>query len=240
MVRLFLSLLALVVAGADTLPAALAAEGKEPEPVRVGIVAFEDIQQSGLGHERQLWEDLARKDRSLSFRLAVGTYGDVLHWLEEESIDIACLPPGVFSQTLADEGETERASEPGTSARNEDHYELLAGVGLTAAQSPWADAQRRTPGYHSQYRSLCVVRKDSKLNTLDELRAAAGAGKIEFLLVHPLSVAGCIAPLKAFSLIGIHPHPEQIRFTYSHSESLRLAAEADAERTRVAFVWDDA
>ena len=197
--------------------------------VRVGVVAFEDF-HAGLADPRKLCQDLSQQDASLHWRLAAGTYGDVLHWIEHGFVDVALMPAGVFVQTFVDEG------------RSAPRYrcDFLAGAALPPAHSPWAAEDRRRPGYHATYRSVCVVPARSALTTIDQLRLAAMRGEVEFLFVHPLSASGYIAPLHALLTHGIRPRRDQVRFTYSHSESLRLVSQTVAGPTRVAFVWDDA
>ena len=70
---------------------AVQADASEPVGVRVGVVAVEDS-----AAELRLWEavfsEMSRKHvPRLKFRIAVGTYGDVLHWMEQELIDVAVL-----------------------------------------------------------------------------------------------------------------------------------------------------
>jgi predicted acylesterase/phospholipase RssA/ABC-type phosphate/phosphonate transport system substrate-binding protein len=196
-----------------------------PVDVRVGIVAYQDFQHDFPNYE-SLLNELAKKSATrFKFHLAPGTYAEVLHWIERGSIDVAVLSPGVFA-------ETQKAKVP--------TFRYLATMGRGAATSPLARPDRKTPGPHFRYRSVCVVAKGSTLQNVGDLKQAADEGGIQFLFVDPLSVSGRIAPQFALKQIGIQPDNDQVEFTSSHSNSLRLVTKPIDGRERVAFVWDDA
>jgi len=196
--------------------------------VRIGLVAFEDY-QSRLDHWRELLTSATRgSDPAIRFHVATGTYGEVLHWLEAGSIDLAMLTPGGFAHCLAGP------------ARAEPLADYLLSVRGPAATSAWATAARRQAGWHDSYHAVCAVRSDSKLKNAADLRKAAVAGDVRFLFVHPMSASGRLAPLKALEGLGVAPQREQLVYTYSHSNALRLLAAGDDRRELVAFVWDDA
>ena len=85
----------------------LSATSAQPAPasidVRVGIVAYEDFHQEYAEFE-QLFAEIARREPNMHFRLAVGSYGEVLHWIDSQQIDLAILTPGVFAGLLVAEG----------------------------------------------------------------------------------------------------------------------------------------
>jgi len=215
-------------------PAAGAAPGADsaqsPLEVRAAVVAFEDFQEEGARWERLFAEFSREAQPPLHFRLAAGTYGDVLHWIRQGMVDLAVMTPGVFAETLR---------EPGQAALGGDCL-YLATVGLPAATSAWASPDRRVAGYHYKCRCVCIVSAASTLQTADDLRREARRGGLEFVFVHPLSLSGRIAPEVALRQLGIEPSREDVGYTYSHSGSLRLLARPAGGRQRVAFVWDDA
>src|SRR5262249_9059492 len=173
----------------------------------VGIVAYQDFNLE-LGRFRKLLTELEKGTKPpLRFRLATGTYGDVLHWMERGSIDLAVMSPGVFAETPGGKGAQCR---------------YLATVSRGPAKGPLALPDRRKPGPHYQYRSACVVAADSSLKSSADLRQAAEEGRVQFLFVDPLSASGRIAPELALKRIGIRPEADQIAYTYSHTHSLRL------------------
>ncbi len=200
----------------------------QPTEVPVAIVAYEDFHGEFEQFEH-LFVELERQDPSLRFRIAVGSYGDVLHWIDRQLVDVAVLTPGVFADLLPRADQDELAA-----------CQYLATIQLPSARSSWACAERRAEGFHNSYRSVCLVSDASALRTVADLRAADRAGRVEFLFVHPLSVSGRAAPLATLRHVGIEPSKDHVRFTYSHSQSIRMLNDAPADRERVAFVWDDA
>ena len=69
-----------------------------PVVIRIGVVAFEDF-DSEFQRWHHVFSQFQRKhDATVNFELAVGTYGDLLHWMEKGFVDLAVLTPGVFSE----------------------------------------------------------------------------------------------------------------------------------------------
>jgi len=219
-------LIAALLAGA-TRPA-LAAE------VRVGVVAFQDFAGDWERYQG-LFADLSlASGGALRFRLAAGTYGDVLHWLRQAQVDVAILSPGVAAASLCDDPESGAAAP----------CLYLATKCLKPASASLAPAAERTPGYRDGYRALCVVPAGSAIQGLADLRQAILLGHVQLLFVHPLSVSGHLAPLYALSQCLA---PDELRlalaqsvFTSSHTNSVRLLRELVPGKTRVAFLFDDA
>lgn len=196
-------------------------QAQSPDVVTVGVVAFEDFDEE-FAKWNALLPDLARgHEPALQFQLAVGTYGDLVHWLDGELLDLAILTSGVFAGS-------------GT------NYEYMATIGLPPATSKWAQPDRRRAGYHFRYRSVCVVASASPVSSVDDLKRLADEDRLEFVFVNPFSTSGRIAPEFMLEEIGIQPDPQRVRYSYSHTGSLRLLTEPRQERHRVAFVWDDA
>jgi len=194
----------------------------------MAVVAYEDFQGQLDYWQRVLTEIAGAGEPALEFRLAAGTYGDVLHWLEDGHVDVAVLTPGVFA--LMQESQDQPAAD----------CAYLATLGVPAAESPWATEARRQPGYHFTTHAVCVVAAESPLRTEDDLRRAVGADQVEYLFVHPLSLSGRIAPEFVLRKMGLAPREDRIRYTYSHTASLRRVCQSQGRRQRVAFVWDDA
>lgn len=222
-----LSMISLVtLATAMQLPAT-----EKPVEVRVGIVAFEDFRGEFERSEKLLAELSAANGTPLRFKLAVGTYGDVAHWLKQGLVDVAVVTPGLFVETVG--GAVDGDGAPPAV--------YLATVGRPPAMSKWARDDRKQPGYYDHYRSVCVVAGDSSLKSAEDLKRAAGAGRLRFLCVHPSSASSRIAPAYALKQMGIGLREDQIEYTHSHSASLRLLAGPKRDKIElVAFVWDDA
>jgi predicted acylesterase/phospholipase RssA/ABC-type phosphate/phosphonate transport system substrate-binding protein len=192
------------------------------ESVRIGIVAFQDFERRFEDWERIL-SRAAPRAPGMQFQLALGTYSDVLHWLDRGEIDVGVLTPGVYVEAM-----------------RRKRVDYIASIAMLPAANNLAAPARRRPGAHYSYDSICVVAENSPIRSIDDLTAAFRQGPIAFLFVSPDSASGGIAPLLALRRIGVAPNREQVQYTYSHSNSLRLAAQADAKLPRVAFVWDDA
>ncbi|MBT6154224.1 MAG: PhnD/SsuA/transferrin family substrate-binding protein [Planctomycetaceae bacterium] len=197
--------------------------------VRIGIVAFEDFRAEQNRFSALLGE-LSRRDPKLRFQIAVGTYGDVLHWIRRRQVDIAVLSPGVFAELL---GSQLRISSQQT-------FEYLATVNLPPASSPWAGEDRRKAGVYDWYRPACLVADTSPLKSIDDLRRLTAKGQAEFVFVHPLSASGHRAAEFALRKAGIETAESVTRYSFSHSESIRLLSSSHPNRPRVAFVFDDA
>lgn len=210
---------------------AAAGEAAKPDAVdvRIGVVAFEDFDAERQRYQSVLTE-LSRRDAALRFRIAVGTYGDVLHWIRRRQVDIAVLSPGVFAELIGGMAD-ETSSDP---------FEYLATINLPPATAPWATDDRRAAGTHQWYRPVCLVTESSPLQSLDDLRKAVESQRAELLFVHPLSASGHRAAEFALRQAGIDPSKTTTRYTYSHSESIRLLAGSHPNRPRVAFVFDNA
>ena len=121
-----------------------------PIEVRVAVVAYEDF-HGELRHFGEYFAQLSQRDPSVQFKLAAGSYGEVLHWLDRQLIDLAVLTPGVFAGLLEPDA---RTSEP-KSCR------YLGTLQIPAARSRWADDDRRVGGRHGSYRSVCLVSQES-------------------------------------------------------------------------------
>lgn len=198
--------------------------------VRLGVVAIDDFNA-----EERKWSELLNKlsagqSPPIRFRLAIGTYADVRHWLDEATVDVAVLPPGAFASGR------EEDAEGGAQWK----YDYLATVGIPAATSALAGMDRQQPGYHFGYRSVCVVPVDSSIQSVEDLREQLGKGELEVNFVHPLSASGHLFPRALLEELGWQPRRQQMRFTHSHSESLRQLVERQEKVGQVAFVWDDA
>ncbi len=206
-----------------------AASETAPIEVRVGIVAYEDFHEEYARFE-EIFAAIARRDPAMRFKLAVGSYGHVLHWLDRQQIDVAVLTPGVFAGLLVRTGDSWKPRL----------CDYLVTVQLPKAKSPWASPVRRKDGFFNSYRSVCLVADDSPIASIDDVRRWASRNELEYLFVHPLSVSGRAAPMAALRRAKIKTANVPTRFTYSHSQSIRMLTDPTATRPRVAFVWDDA
>ena len=217
-----------------TLPTIIAFSGPmeaaPPLEVRVGLLAYGDFRREVQDYDR-LFAELSRTSAApVRFRLASGTYADILHWLDRGQIDIAIVTSGIVAQ------ECGAGREEGGQPR----CRYLATLLRPPAPSPPDSDDRGQRGPNDRYRPVCVVRTDSPLRSIDDLQQAIGAGRAELIFVDPLSISGRIAVEYAMRQRGIRATADQVTFSYSHSNSLRLLLDENARARRVAFVWDGA
>ena len=82
-------------------------------------------------------------------RVAHGTYGDVLHWLQTGAVDMAVVSPAILGKAMEQEGSI--------------RWEFLASMSSPTDPSPST--------------SVAVVRSDSPIRTVDDLRRLLARGK---------------------------------------------------------------
>ena len=141
------------------------AGSETPIDVRIGIVAYQDSRAEVERFQRHLEELATGSPRPIEIRFAIGTYGDVMHWMDKKYIDLAVVSPGIFAETLnADTGKA--------------GWRYLGALGLRPAQSPLAAENRRSPGYHYEYRSLCVVAAGSSLRSMADGHACGSSARL--------------------------------------------------------------
>ena len=204
-----------------------------PEAVRVGVVAFEDFERKYQKWEAVLSEFSRATEGELSFELATGTYGDLLHWMEKGWIDVGILTSGVFAESLR----PGKAFGPFVGIRLCGHGGAAAG-GVTLGLRRSAETRVIII---STARFAWSGQDSSRFESIDDVSRLAASGKVEFVLVHPLSVSGQKLPVFSLAKTGDHSGRRMpVHYSYSHSGSLRRLTEPDPDRERVAFVWDDA
>jgi hypothetical protein len=70
---------------------------EDHDSVRVGVVAYEDSPFGTAESMEILRQAAARSEKPLHLRFAIGTYGDVEHWMHQGLVDLAIATPGLFS-----------------------------------------------------------------------------------------------------------------------------------------------
>jgi len=179
------------------------------QPLRIAVLAYEDRIREMHLIEQSLGELRAAAEVEEPFQLARGTYADVLHWLDTGAVDLAVVTPAILG----------KAMEQGGARR----WEYLASV--ISPSAPPASM------------SMAVVRDDSPIRTVDDLRALLARGEGRLLFVDPLSVSGALVPRVALAAERIPLLESRIRYTHSHTNSLR-ALRTNAGDDSVAFVWN--
>ncbi len=202
-------IVSLVALAAAPGPRLRAGDARSGETLRIGVLAYEDRVREMHLIEQALGELRAAAEIKEPFQLARGTYADVLHWLDTGAVDLAVVTPAILG----------KAMEQGGARR----WEYLASV-----SSPSAPAASM---------SVAVVRDDSPIRTVDDLRSLLARGEGRLLFVDPLSVSGALAPRVALAAERIPLLESRIRYTHSHTNSLR-ALRTNGNNDSVAFVWN--
>jgi predicted acylesterase/phospholipase RssA len=197
--------------------------------IRVGVVAYQDVDLGMHDFERLFDELAAASHHNVRFQLALGTYGDVIYWLDKQLIDVAVLTPGAFVQAQR----IERDAKPICQYLATRLLSPLDDGGTTALPA-------KSKGPRDRYRAVCIVADHSGLRTMSDVRRAWEADRLRFVFVDALSASGHLAPTFALNQAGIGPAPKEIEYSYSHTNSLRLVGAADDGMERIAFVWDGA
>jgi predicted acylesterase/phospholipase RssA len=215
--KLISSLALLTVLFAITL-----ARASDPLTVRVGVISYEDFGKT-FDDYKGIFSKLSKSmagGRPVTFRIAVGTYGDVLDWYNRNLIDLALLTPEPVAELMSSVGGADKLR---------DLY--------IASRATTPEPVRGIPKY--DYRSVCVVSNTSPVRSFEQLEEWAQKGKVKFLFVHPLSVSGAILPrylLKQRNITNIGGDNLQaegselqnpIVWTFGHDQSLNLLTETD-------------
>jgi predicted acylesterase/phospholipase RssA/ABC-type phosphate/phosphonate transport system substrate-binding protein len=189
-------------------PRLLADDTPAADSIRVAVLAYEDRLEEIQRVEHALIALRAAAAIEEPFRVARGTYADVLHWLDTGAVDLAIVTPAILG----------KAMEQGGGQR----WEYLASVNRPGASGP--------------SRSLAVVRADAPIRTVGDVRSLLSRGAGQVLFVDPLSVSGALAPRVALAAEKIPLAESQVHYTHSHTNSLR-ALRTQKRGNTIAFVW---
>jgi predicted acylesterase/phospholipase RssA/ABC-type phosphate/phosphonate transport system substrate-binding protein len=190
---------------------------KSAEVISVGVTEYQNIEATYKKYE-QFFKELALyadKNQSITFRFAIGTYGEVLEWYNKRQIDIGILSAMPTAELLL-------AGQKGSLDR--------AYLGdISVSFSP--EASERTivklfperPRDPFTYRAGCIVLNDDRdIRTIDDIKRYWEVGRLKFLFVRPYSMSGYIVPLGVLKNHGIDvlKTTENVAFTYQHKKSL--------------------
>jgi predicted acylesterase/phospholipase RssA/ABC-type phosphate/phosphonate transport system substrate-binding protein len=209
-----------------------------PIEVRLGFVSnvYAVTVQQARSYQRLFDEVPAEGGRPFRAQVASGSSGEVLSWLDSGRIDVAVLSPTTYAEVLR-VGPSGRPLHPGC--------RYLATEGMPPAPDyEWVSSDRKQKGqYHFTYRAVCLVPRDSDLNSFADLKKAFEAGGLQFLFVGPLSASGHLAPRNALlEKAGLRIPEDQVTYTCSHVVSLEVLAKwkkGDGGKVPVAFVFDE-
>jgi predicted acylesterase/phospholipase RssA/ABC-type phosphate/phosphonate transport system substrate-binding protein len=208
------------------------AAGSLPTIIRVGVVAYDNFQSTADRYRAYLGEvSRGARTEQLTFRLAVGTYSEVLDWYKNESIDVGIFTPGPVAQLLSNTADQPKVLQAYLGTRT------LA----PASVSPYSEPDRTVRGQrYDYYHAAVIVHADSKIRTLADLVGAARARRLRFLLNHPLSVSSYIYPSYYLKKQDIILANGPLELTYSHEVTVnRIANATQSERdSLIGFVYD--
>lgn len=218
--------------------------------INIGVVYYNDFEDKLKEYKDYTDKLKVKTGGKYDFRLAVGTYDDLLEWYKKGEIDVAVMTPGMISILLTS-----------TDLEEEIRNAYIATLGITPKREDSYASEKRLKqdgdAPFSYYSVALVSEKAAQthgINTIDDLvafnkkRPADKEGKpagVEFIFVHPLSVSGHILPKFLLQQKGFTFTPNNYSWTYNHSESLRqLLASKPGETPehgplKVAFIADE-
>jgi phosphonate transport system substrate-binding protein len=175
---------------------------KNLPPLKIGVLPA----QKAKDQQRmiQQFDNYLEKslNRTIDVKLAKN-YNQAVDWLVKEEVDIAYLGPVTYLQAL-DRG---AKIEP-----------LVAPIDKSTGQ-PW-------------YRSCIIVKSDSSIKTLTDLRNK------RFSFVDKSSTSGYLMPMAAFNKLSINPEQDfsQVIYTGNHTKSMEALENGivDAAATNIA------
>lgn len=214
---------------------------RKVEVINVGITEYQNIEDSYDRYERlfQQLAESANANTPVTFKFAIGNYGEVLDWYNKGWIDIAILSATPVADLLNKAGTVELD-------KIEKAYIGDVSISRTPAKSNqgvrdlFPRLERPDP---FKYRTGCIVLKSDDLKTIDDIKRLWQQDQVKFLFVRPYSMSGYILPKEALRQHGIYPRPDQMEFTYEHAKSLAKIRKSTTDQTAakkrlVAFVLD--
>jgi predicted acylesterase/phospholipase RssA len=209
----------------------------------VGVTDFRRSKDSYTKYKGLLEElaNAAGEDQPVTFRLAIGTYDEVISWYNTELIDVAVLQAMPVAELLSSSSEEEKTQ------LEEDYIGDLADLPEKRENQNIVDifprpGTSRDPEYNFKYRTVCVVSAaDTEVTDFSSIRRLARGGQVKFLFVRPVSTTGYIIPLSFLIDQMIAPRNGQFDFTSQQTTSLKRLMRPlpeDSGKHLVAFVID--
>ena len=226
---------------------------RPPDVITVGVSEYQNIEET---YERytHFFTEVAGKaspQRPVLFRVAIGTYNEVLDWYATKKIDVAVLAAMPTAELLSTADETERANilngYLGTLGEHINQPALPThSLKELFPEDDDLTRSRKNLNADFYYRTTLVVRNDSPLKKVEDLKDRRFSDVIKYIFVRPYSVSGFILPNSFLKnrekiLVG----SDQLEFSSQHDLSLvRLLNPTKADpyggRFLVAFVFDKA
>lgn len=219
----------------------------QPKVIRIAAPYYDDVEETKIKWQRIFDSRFRTGEQYFSIQVVVGTYDEVLHWYQNEMVDMAMLPPGAVADlmTPADEAASRRMER-----KLRESY--VSTYGLLPEEKPQpllpAEAKARPVRPRTTYRAYCVAaagetdasgrQSNPPITNYQELLTLARNNKVDFLFVHPLSVSGRILPEYLLRKEGVSVNSTNVEWTYNHELSLKKLNEKKSDRVKVAFIWD--
>src|ERR1043165_1537081 len=89
----------------------LCTAGVEAKEIRVGITEYQTVESAYKKYAEffEALEDIAREQKSdVTFRFAIGTYGEVIDWYNKKLIDVAVLSAMPIADLLTSSDDNEK------------------------------------------------------------------------------------------------------------------------------------
>ena len=237
-----------------TLLLVVCAAGVQAKEIRVGITEYQTVESAykKYGEFFEALETIARQQKSdVTFRFAIGTYGEVVDWYNKKLIDVAVLSAMPIADLLTTSDPNEQLKIrnsflaklnpiPGRAVICTGNNTCLRTLGESSPGCVAPDSQSLPA--EAQYHSAVVVPAEYGWKSFDDVRKYARQKKLKFLFVRPVSISGYIVPTYFLKQQGIDLKQEDFAFTNQHQESLQRMLRKDsrdAGKYVVAFVIEN-
>jgi predicted acylesterase/phospholipase RssA/ABC-type phosphate/phosphonate transport system substrate-binding protein len=226
---------------------------RAPEVITVGVSEYQNIEETYERYTHFFTEIAAKSsaNKPVLFRVAIGTYNEVLDWYSAKKIEVAVLAAMPAAELLSTADDTERADIL-------NGYLGTLGEHIVQPVNPTHNLKELFPedddlarsrkifNADFYYRTTLVVRNDSPLKSVDDLKDRRYKDQIKYIFVRPYSVSGFILPnyfLDKQEKISVDS--DQLDFSSQHDFSLKrllnpTKEDLDGKKLLVAFVFDKA
>ncbi|MBT9586400.1 PhnD/SsuA/transferrin family substrate-binding protein [bacterium] len=210
----------------------------DPATLRIGILSFEDPED--LPRQLRLQSTALQQSLHLRASFAVGTYGELLHWLQNDLVDVAVVNSGLFSRLSRDKWQYIG------SAKTSGHDPAYLSVCLTRKDSNLTTAaDLKAAGGALQMLAVDPLSLSGFINPVAALRAAGvnvRPEQIRFTHSHSNAIR-CLADSRGPTIATVwastwerHPDPSLRPVTVPgletfHSLPVALVARKDAPTT---------
>lgn len=229
------------------------AESLLPLVIRVGAIYYDDSDEQ-YSRIRSILSALEKQDEKsrdgtsppIVFKLAVGTYDEVMNWYESAQIDLAIMNPGPLA-LLIDQYPPEEINKlfVGIQTRTPPPTSIAFTDGATPRSEYNAMMLLNREALPGEFRRLGkneMLSEQEGQQLIDFVLQKAREHQAHFLFVHPFSTSGYIYPRKVLKDAHVSLDARDYELTYSHDVSRELVRNSSSDNTArltVAFVSDE-